>query len=101
MQRKKTSKTLGIGAKRVSTQLPDDGSQKRMETQGRHKEKEKECGREGGREEKGMTSPGQATLAKGLTKQRPLTKIQEIRTTCFKGGALRCLFVFGKLMKAN
>lgn len=53
------------------------------------------------REEKGMTSLGHTTLAKGLTKQRPLTNSQEIRTTCWKGGVLKCLFVFPKLMGAN
>lgn len=52
-------------------------------------------------EEKGMTSLGHTNLAKRLTKQRPLTNIQEIRTTCLKGGVPRCLFVFAKLMGAN
>lgn len=48
-----------------------------------------------------MTSLGHTTLAKGLTKQRPLTNIQEIETTCLKGRVLRCLFVFAKLMGSN
>lgn len=38
-----------------------------------------------GWEEKAVTSVGHITLAKGLTKQRPLTNTQEIRTTCLKG----------------
>lgn len=41
--------------------------------------------RTSGGEEEGMTSSGHTALAKGLTKQRPSTNIQEIRTTCLKG----------------